>query len=211
MAYGSITISGLPGCGSTTLLRSLKDKLKFEGWTGFSGGEFMREYAKEKGLIDAKTGKLHHDATIYSEDFDREVDYGMRNRLVSGQGWILESWLSGFMAQGVPGVLKVLLVCSEDMVRIDRIMNRDNVPVEEAKSHIQERTEKNVRKWRRLYAQEWNDWVVTAGKAKPGEAIDFWKPELYDVVIDTYSTNKVDTLNTVLRALYESRQESVRQ
>lgn len=208
MAYQNITISGLPGCGSTTLLRSLKEHLKFEGWTGFSGGEFMRAYAAEQGLMDPSTGKLHHDATIYSEDFDREVDFGMRSRLQSGQGWILESWISGFFAQGVPNTLKVLLICSDDAVRVDRIMNRDGVTVEEAKTHIADRTQKNVSKWSRMYAQEWKDWVVAAGKAQSDEKIDFWRPELYDVVIDTYSTNKQDTLEAVLTALYASRQKN---
>ncbi len=209
MAYTNITISGLPGCGSTTLLRKLKEQLKFEGWTGFSGGEFMRAYAIEKGLIDPQSG-LHHLATAYGEDFDREVDFGMRNRLDSGEGWILESWLSGFMAQGITGILKVLLICSDDSVRIDRIVNRDNVSVVEAKRHIQERTESNTQKWIRMYTPEWQEWVVAAGKAKADDKIDFWRPELYDMVIDTYSTNKADTLNTVLRALYESRQETDR-
>jgi cytidylate kinase len=50
-AYTNITISGLPGCGSTTLLKGLKEALQFDGWKGFSGGEFMREYAKEKGKV----------------------------------------------------------------------------------------------------------------------------------------------------------------
>lgn len=48
--------------------------------------------------------------------------------------------------------------------------------------------------------------MVSAGKAKADEEIDFWRPELYDVVIDTYSVNKKDTLDTVLTALYDSRQ-----
>ncbi len=211
MAFGNITVSGLPGCGSTTLLRALKEELKFEGWTGFSGGEFMRAYAVEKGLINPADGKLHHSAAVYGEDFDREVDFGMRHRLESGQGWILESWLSGFMAQQVPGVLKVLLVCSDDAVRIDRIVNRDNVSVNDAKRHIQDRTEKNVAKWIRMYAKEWEEWVVKSGKVAPNARIDFWRPELYDIVIDTYSTNKVDTLSAVLNRLYESRQKPASQ
>ena len=207
MAYNNITISGLPGCGSTTLLKALKEQLKFEGWTGFSGGEFMRAYALEQGLLDPASGKLHHSALAYGEDFDREVDFGMRSRLETGQGWILESWLSGFMAQEVPGVLKVLLMCSDDSVRIDRLVNRDNVTVDDAKRHIQERTEQNLGKWSRMYAQEWQEWVVGTGKVLAQEPIDFWRPELYDIVIDTYSTNKADTLQTVLSALYESRTE----
>lgn len=208
MSYHNITISGLPGCGSTTLLRSLKEHLKFEGWTGFSGGEFMRAYAAEQGLINEADGKLHHAATAYGDDFDREVDYGMRSRLSEGQGWILESWISGFFAQGVPDVLKVLLICSDDAVRVDRIMNRDEVSADEAKKHIVERTTQNVGKWRRMYSKEWADWVVASGKATAQDEIDFWRPELYDVVIDTYSTNKQDALEAVLTALYASRQQN---
>lgn len=203
----NITISGLPGSGSTTLLQELKNKLQFHGWRGFSGGEFMRSYAEENGFIDPATGKLHHDATVYGEDFDRQVDYGMRERLESESDWILESWLSGFLAQNVPGVLKILLVCSDDAVRIDRIVNRDEVSVEEAKHHLLDRANKNLTKWSAMYAKEWQDWVVAVGKAKSDEEIDFYKPELYDIVVDTYSTNKNDTLEIVLKAIYASRPE----
>lgn len=208
MAYRNITISGFPGSGSTTLLEALKAELQYEGWTGFSGGQFMREYAQEQGLIDPETGKLHHDATVYSEDFDRQVDFGMRERLQNGEGWILESWLSGFLAQGVPEVLKVLLVCSEDAVRVDRIVNRDEVSIADAKDHVLQRTQRNLDKWTQMYADQWKEWVVQTGNATADEKIDFWKPELYDMVIDTYSTNKQDTLDSVLNAIYDSRQDN---
>lgn len=200
MRYKNITISGLPGCGSTTLLRLLKEKLGPQGWQGFSGGEFMRAYAIEKGLFREDHG-LHHDASVYSDDFDRQVDLGVREKLASENHWIIESWLSGFFAQGVPGVLKVLVVCSDDAVRIDRIVNRDDVSVEEAKEHIHKRTTTNLAKWSKIYHNEWNDWVVKAGKMKKGEAIDFWRPELYDLCIDTYSTSREQTLISVLKAL----------
>jgi cytidylate kinase len=110
MEYHNITISGLPGCGSTTLLNNLKKELLVDGWQGFSGGDFMRAYAAEKGLFNAKS-KLHHDASHYEDDFDRKIDYGMRERLTTEKHWILESWISSFMAQEVPGVLKILLIC----------------------------------------------------------------------------------------------------
>ncbi len=198
--YHNVTISGLPGCGSTTLLRLLKESLQFEGWKGFSGGEFMRAYAAEKGLFDDNNA-LHHDATVYTDDFDRQVDMGMRQKLHDEKGWILESWLSGFLGQGVDHVLKVLLVCSDDAVRIDRIVNRDKVTVTEAKQHLQDRYDKNLAKWSRMYAQEWHDWVVVPGTVEADAPIDFWTPPLYDVVIDTYSTNQQQTLETVLNAL----------
>lgn len=198
--YRNITISGLPGCGSTTLLDGLKEELQFDGWKGFSGGEFMREYATEKGLFDPKS-KAHHDANAYDDDFDRSVDLGMREKLSDENHWILESWLSGFMAQGVKETLKILMICSDDSVRIDRIVNRDEVTVEEAKQNMQARYDKNVAKWRRLYAGEWNEWLVKTGKVTAEDPIDFWRPDLYDLVIDTYSQGKEQTLESVLDAI----------
>lgn len=198
--YRNVTISGLPGCGSTTLLNLLREKLKFDGWKGFSGGEFMRAYAEEKGLFQKK-GELHHDASHYEDDFDRQVDYGMREKLASQEKWIIESWLSGFLGQGVPKVLKVLMICSDDAVRIDRIVNRDAVTADDAKSNMAARYDNNFNKWKRMYAPEWNEWVVDAGKAKAGEPIDFWLPDLYDCVIDTYGTNQQQALEIVLEKL----------
>ncbi len=201
-AYKNITISGLPGCGSTTLLRLLRETeaLQFAGWKGFSGGEFMRAYAVEQGLFDANSGH-HHAATVYNDDFDRQVDMGMRQKLEEEENWILESWLSGFLGQKVPGTLKVLMQCSDDSVRVDRIINRDNVSVEEAKQNMLERYQSNLQKWQRMYSAEWDKWVVQPGTLSANEPIDFWRPELYDIVIDTYKLNQFESLETVLNAI----------
>jgi len=195
--YQNVTISGLPGGGSTTLLRLLKEELKLEGWRGFSGGEFMRAYALEKGLFTEKEG-MHHDSRHYEDDFDRKIDMGMREKLTTESQWIIESWLSGFLAQGVPDVLKVLVYCSEDSIRIDRVVNRDNISVQEAKENMRERYEANLSKWARMYKDEWTKWVVEPGTMPADEPINFWRPELYDVVIDTYSSSQEETLQAVL-------------
>lgn len=198
--YKNITISGLPGCGSTTLLTQLKEKLKFGGWTGFSGGEFMRAYAIEKGLFD-KNSKHHHSSLAYGDDFDRQVDFGIREKLSTEEKWIIESWLSGFLAQGVEGTLKILMTCSDDAVRIDRIVNRDNINVNEAKKNVLDRYKENLGKWQRLYSKEWQEWVVKTGTLKASDEIDFWRPELYDLVIDTFSTDKEKALDLVIDAI----------
>lgn len=198
--YKNITISGLPGAGSTTLLNRLKDALAVAGWKGFSGGEFMRAYAEEKGLFN-KGSKFHHSATHYGDEFDREVDYGIREKLSLGKNWIIESWLSGFLAQGLPQVLKVLMICSDKAVKVDRLVNRDQLTAEEAVAHIDKRYKENFGKWRRMYAQEWQTWVVKRGLAKPSDPIDFWRQGLYDIVIDTYSLNQQEAVKIVLDAI----------
>ncbi|MBP9700099.1 AAA family ATPase [Candidatus Woesebacteria bacterium] len=198
--YKNITISGLPGGGSTTLLRLLREELSLDGWRGFSGGEFMRQYALEHGSFAEQKG-LHHDSSHYSDDFDRLVDMDMREKLHSQEKWIIESWLSGFLAQGLEGVLKVLVICSEDAIRIDRIVNRDNVTIQEAKENMRKRYDQNLAKWSRMYAPEWKEWVVETGACAATEPINFWRPELYDLVIDTYSTNREQTLTKVVNLL----------
>ena len=197
--FRNIAISGLPGAGSTTLLNHLKEQLNSD-WQGYSGGEFMRAYAEEKGLFD-KNSTHHHAATDYEDEFDYKIDYGVREKLKSQSHWIIESWLAGFLAQGVQGVLKVLMVCSEKSIRVDRIVNRDALTVEEAIKHIEERYQKNLAKWSRMYANEWREWVVDAGTIKEDEPIDFWRPELYDVVIDTYSVSQQEAADRVLDVL----------
>jgi cytidylate kinase len=201
--YRNITISGLPGCGSTTLLNLLREELKFDGWKGFSGGEFMRAYAEEKGLFEKK-GDMHHDARHYEDDFDRQVDMGMREKLENQKSWIIESWLSGFMGQDVDGVLKVLVICSDDAVRIDRIVNRDKITVQMAKQNMHERYQANLSKWARMYKEFWQKWVVGRGLAAQDDPIDFWQPNLYDVVIDTYSMNQQQALKLVLDAITQN-------
>jgi len=195
--YQNVTISGLPGAGSSTLGKSLAKEL---GWDYFCGGDFMRSYAIEKGLFD-KTAKVHHSAAVYDDDFDRQVDYQARRWASDKEHQVLEAWLSGFMTMHVPGTLRVLVYCSDDAVRIDRIVNRDEITVDEAKDHIFRREQDNLTKWQRLYAQEWREWVVDKGLYTKSEPVYFWHPKLYDLAIDTYTTNREETLNKVLEAL----------
>lgn len=203
-AYKNITISGLPGAGSTTLLAELKEALEYDRWTGFSGGQFMRAYAIEKNLFNPDD-KLHHSSLAYGEEFDRKVDFGIREKLQTEERWIIESWLSGFLAQQVPGTLKVLLICSDEAIRIDRVVNRDEVDVQVAKDNMHRRYRENYEKWARMYANEWNEWVVKPGTVSKDAPIDFWSPDIYDIVVDTYSSSKEQTLQKVLNALKNSK------
>ena len=197
LSYKNVTISGLPGAGSSTLGKALARVL---GWEYFSGGDFMRRYAVEKGLFDDQK-RTHHDATVYSDDLDRKVDFGMRETVQKKSGKILDSWLSGFMTIHIPGTLRILTYCSEGSVRVDRLVNRDNLTIEEAKMHIFEREHKNVGKWRRMYAQQWQEWVVDKGLLPASKEIWFWYLQLYDLTIDTFKNSKEETLRIVLQRL----------
>jgi len=202
--YQNITISGLPGAGSTTLLNHLKSALSVDGWRGFSGGEFMRAYAEEKGLFK-KGSKFHHSAADYEDEFDRKVDYGIREKLSTQNHWLIESWLAGFLAQGLDKVLKVLMICSDKAVKVDRLVNRDQMTIDEALVHIDKRYNQNFSKWRRMYTKEWQEWVVKAGTVPATAEIDFWRHDLYDLVIDTYSLNQQEAVKVVLHAIKQTQ------
>jgi len=195
MTYRNVTISGLPGAGSTTLLKLLREKLEPIGWEGYSGGEYMRQFAA------IAPDKGHHSALDYPESVDRRVDYYMRQQLFEDKGLIIESWLSGFMAQGIPDTLKVLITCSNDLDRAARLADRDGMDHGEAILHAFNRLKENVGRWSVMYAQEWDEWVIQQGTLPASVSCFFWHPQLYDLVIDTAVYNPQECLQMTLNTL----------
>lgn len=183
LKYSSIAISGRPGAGRSTLLKNLREHLEPLKWEFFSGGDWARQFAIKSGKHDPNDPK-HHLATDYGEDIDHQIDIAMREKISDPNvHMVIESWIAGWNAREIPHVLKVLLMC-DDALRIDRIVNRDNISVEDAKKHMRMREEANLGKWQRMY-----------------NVSDFWDPKYYDLVINTYSHGPQETLNLVLQAL----------
>ena len=183
LKYASIAISGRPGAGRSTLLNNLRTYLEPLGWEFFSGGDWARQFAIENGRHNPNDRK-HHKATDYGDEIDHQIDSAMREKLSDPNVHIaMESWIAGWNMRGLSHVLKVLLMCDESL-RIDRVVNRDNATVEDAKKHLEEREAENLGKWKRMYG-------VT----------DFWDPTYYDLVINTYSHGPKETVELVLQAL----------
>lgn len=183
LKYSSIAISGRPGVGRSTLLKNLKPYLEPLGWEFFSGGEWARQFAIQTGKHNPND-LSHHKATDYSDEIDHQIDTAMREKLSDPNTHMaVESWIAGWNMKGLHHVLKVLLIC-DDALRIDRVVNRDNITVEVAKYHIKEREEANLGKWERMYGTR-----------------DFWDPKFYDLIINTYSHSQKETLDLVLQAL----------
>lgn len=185
LKYSSIAISGAPGAGRSTLLKNLKPILAPLGWETFSGGDWSRQYAVEAGKHNA-ADPTHHFAEDVSEEVDHKIDLALRDKLSDPNTHVaVESWIAGWNMRGLRHVLKVLLMC-DDALRIDRVVNRDNLSVEDAKLHLRDRQESNLSKWSRMYQVP---------------ASDFWDPRYYDLVINTYSHGQNETLDLVLQAL----------
>lgn len=172
--WKNITVSGRAANGATTLSRSLAEKL---GWKLINPGEIYRDYAKKNGIPLEKTGQSPDKYHLDLDDFIRE-------KLKTENNLIIESWLSGFDAQGIAGVYKIFVTCSDDSVRVDRLVNRDKMTIDEAKEHLRTREAENLTKWEKLYHTR-----------------DFWNPNLYDLVIDTYQNGPTETMEIALKAI----------
>ncbi|MBI4035157.1 MAG: cytidylate kinase family protein [Candidatus Chisholmbacteria bacterium] len=179
MRYRNITVSGLPGAGSTTLAENLARSLD---WNFVSLGEEMRRQAINLGWVDGRK-LVHHDATAYGEEFDRKTDLGVREKLSREKDQVIEGWLAGFFAQGVEGVLKILVKCGEEE-RVRRVARRDEVEMGKAQEQMRHRVAVNVKKWRQMYGK-----------------IDFLRPDLYDVVVNTSRYNEEEAVAIGLERL----------
>ncbi len=174
--FRNITVSGKIASGTSTLAKNLVEALD---WEYVNVGAIQREFDRQHGIHENMQG-----ASARSDEHERSMEQMTKDKLLKESGLVYEAWLGGFVAREVPGVLKVLLYCSEDAVRIDRVVNRDRISVEDAKLWIRKRETENIDKWKKLYGDH-----------------DFWDPKYYDIAIDTFSSGPLETLGKVLDKL----------
>lgn len=179
----NITVSGRIASGTTTLAHNLSKEL---GWEVLEGGELFRKFHEEH--LDDKSELA---VSKRPDQIDLEYEEMIKRKLKEENNHIIQSHLAGFDAQGIDGVFKILVICEgeegEDHtdIRIDRLVNRKKISVEEAKKEIVDREQGNLEKWRRMYADNDPDWV-------------YWDPKYYDLIINTYSNDTSDSLKLVL-------------
>ena len=180
LKFENITISGGVAVGKNTLKDNLQKQLEPLGWKFTSGGQILRDFTKEY------TQPL---ASLADDDFHKKLDQRTLDLLTKEKHYVIEAWLAGFVARELDNTLRVLLVCHNDALRIDRVANRDNVSVDAAKKYIKEREEDNFHEWKRIYGD-----------------YNFWDPKYFHLVIDTYSHGQEETAKIVLDALgYEKK------
>ena len=176
LKYTNIAISGKIAVGTTTLAKNLEHVL---GWRYINAGLIQREYDQKHHINENKQG-----AASRPDRHEQEIEAMTKKMLSSEKNLIYEAWLSGFIAKDLKGVLKVLLICSHEDIRIDRVVNRENISIEEAKQQIKQREEENFIKWKKLYGN-----------------YNFWHPKYFNLIVDTYSAGPMETLGKVLDKL----------
>lgn len=175
LKFENVTISGGVAVGKNTLKDNLEKHLAPLGWKFTSGGQLLRDFTKEyKQPL----------ASLADDNFHRKLDQRTLDLLTKEKNYVIEAWLAGFVARELDNTLRVLLICKDDALRIDRVANRDKVSVDDAKKYIREREEVNFKEWKRIYGD-----------------YNFWDQKYYHLIIDTYEFGQMETVQKVLDEL----------
>lgn len=183
-----IAISGRIASGSTTLAKQLAEKLQ---WKHIEGGDIFWEAVRNKMNLSSK------DTHLRPDEEDVLFDEKLKNIIKNEKNIVLETKLAGFNAQGVDGIFKILVVCEDEdgndqtQIRIDRLVNREGIPISKAKEEVVQREENDLEKWQRLYADGNKNW-------------SYLNKNYYNLVVNTFSHNKDEALKQVLEAISSS-------
>lgn len=121
-----ITVSGLPGSGTTSLSRYLAER---HGFQMISAGEVFRQLAKEHNMELAAFGRLAEEDPAY----DRMIDARQKEIAAERDNIIVEGRLSGWMVEDAD--LKIWLYAPIGC-RIKRIAFRDQTADENTAAQL---------------------------------------------------------------------------
>ena len=167
-----ITLSGLPGSGTSTVARTVASRL---GLDHLDGGTVFRTLASEHGVSLAEFARIAEaDDTI-----DRALDDRLIQRARQGDV-LLESRLAGWLATraDVAG-LRVWIAC-DDVERARRVGARDGHDVAEALAANEERE-----------ASERTRYLAYYG-------IDLTDLSIYDLIVDSTSTGPEEIIEQIV-------------
>jgi cytidylate kinase len=143
-----ITVSGLPGSGTTSLARYLSEQHNFGL---ISAGEVFRQMAKEHNMDLPAFGALAES----DPSFDRMIDERQKQIAESRDNIIVEGRLSGWM---VPTADLKIWINAPLACRVRRIQFRDEVIKEEtAKQTTEEREKCEALRYRMYYQIDISD------------------------------------------------------
>jgi len=145
-----ICISGMTGSGKSTVARRLAEKYRLRY---FSGGNALRELAKEEGYNSDVTGWWETDDGLRflqqrmgDPAFDRRIDEKLLELAAQGN-IVLDSWtMPWLLKEG----FKIWLDASPQ-VRAKRVVTRDSISFEEALRALTEKDERTRKIYKSLY------------------------------------------------------------
>jgi predicted cytidylate kinase len=165
----TITISGTPGSGKSTVANLLQNKLGIEY---IYSGMIFRETAEEYNMNLEDFGKYCEED---SED-DKKLDQKQVNLLKKGN-IILEGRLAGWLAfKNDISALKVFIDADLD-TRVERIIKREDGDSKQRKKEIIDRERSETLRYKKYYNIDLKDktvydLVIDSSEKKPEEIVD---------------------------------------
>lgn len=177
----TITVGGLPGSGTTTACRNLRERL---GLPYIYAGHIFRGMAQEANMTLAEFGRYCED----HPEVDRELDARQLEILKHGDV-IVEGRLSGWLAiQNGITALTVWLWAPVD-VRAARIVQREGGDPKHRRDEMLEREFSEAKRYRTFYGMDIQD------------------QEQYDLVVETHTRTPEQVVEAILERLAEKEQE----
>lgn len=171
----TITISGTPGSGKSTVAELLKDQLHLPY---VYSGLLFRRLAKQHNMNLEKFGSYCEN----NDEIDRQLDAKQVDILRKGNV-ILEGRLAGWLAylNNIPA-FKIMLDAPLD-VRSQRVKKRENGSVEKRKEEIVKREKSERVRYQKFYNIDLNntsiyDLVIDTSMKSPEEIVDIIKSHL---------------------------------
>ena len=173
----TITISGTPGSGKSTVAKILEKRL---GIDYVYSGMIFRELAEEHNMDLDKFGKFCEK----NSEIDKELDARQLEILKKGNV-ILEGRLAGSLAyRNKISALKISIDTDLE-TRARRIVNREKGSVEFRKKEILERERSEALRYKNYYN------------------IDLKDKSIYDIVIDSKDKTPEEIVDIIVKKIYK--------
>lgn len=168
----TITVSGTPGSGKSTVARSLSEKL---GLPYVYSGDIFRKTAEKYNMSLEMFGNYCEE----NDEIDRELDDYQLKILKKGSV-VLEGRMAGWLAhQHKIQAFKVMLTADID-IRVQRIVNRENGDFKKRKIEMQKRERSEEKRYKTYYK------------------IDIKDTSIYDLVIDSSDKNPEEIVKIII-------------
>jgi len=176
-----VTISGLPGSGTSTVASRLAAELGLER---LDGGPVFRGLAAERGMTVGEFSKLAEADPAIDLELDARLAAAARRGDV-----VLESRLAGWIATNeglapAPGCLRVWIACDEGE-RARRVGGREGLAAEEALEANRAREASEARRYREYYG------------------IDIADLSIYDLTLDSTLSTPDELVAAIRQAVAE--------
>ncbi len=181
----TIIISGMAGSGKSTLAKKLGE---FLGLKAISGGDVLKEIAKEEGYNPTENWWETPEGMEFlrkrkeDEQFDKKLDEKLMELAEKG-GYVITSWSLPWIYRGK--AIKIWLNASQEE-RAKRISKRDGISYEEALELVKIRDRENTELYKKLYGYEL------------GKDLD-----VFDIIVDTNGKNEEVVFEEVVKKLSE--------